>query len=78
MSPVSPCANPQGYEQSASNAATQCAQVASPGGPRNAADSADCPGVASDAVVERAQALMDGCRMPWAQAYELAAWEHSV
>lgn len=32
----------------------------------------------ADRVLERAQALMDGCRMPWAQAFELAVWEASV
>lgn len=78
MSLGSPCSNPQGYEQSAPNAATQCAQVASPGGPQNGADSPDRPAVASEAVVLRAWQLMEGCRMPWAEAYELAVWERSV
>ncbi len=32
----------------------------------------------SDPVLDRAGELMERCRMPWAQAFELAVWEASV
>ena len=56
MSPVSPCANPQGYEQSGCGGALQRDQVASPGGPQNGADSPDRSGVASTAFKLNPQA----------------------